>query len=212
MWNPFQFNRIRKSFCRFDNKLFITLLIRLLLPSVYTTIRVYILGTVNQKDVINIIAQLQWVIIILEIIEEGLLQPLYHCFGQSIRNEDLQAKIRSGFFICSIFYAVVCGMSGILSPHLVDIMRVENSMDIPTIILYIRLELYIHIHVSSNEHQCIHFTFRHFSISLQLGTNGVAYSSIAQSFIVFLVTFTASLHSLDMKPWNILSFQSNEFT
>ena len=141
MWNPLKITLIKTSFRRFDTGLFITLLIRLLFPSIYTTIRVYILGTVKQNDAIDIIAQLQWVIIILEITEEGLLQPLYHCFGQSITNVVLQPKIRSGFFICLIFYVVFCGITGIFAPQLVDIMGVENKMDLRTIILYIRLEL-----------------------------------------------------------------------
>ena len=141
MWNPLKFTHIKTSFYRFDKGLYLTLLIRLLFPSIYNTIRVYILGTVNQNDTIDIIAQLQWVTILLEVIEEGLLQPLYHCFGQSMSNDVLQPRVRSGFFICLIFYVVFCVITGIFAPQLVDIMGIDNRMDLRTVIVYIRLEL-----------------------------------------------------------------------
>ena len=142
MWNPFKVGLIETSFRRFNKTLFTTLLARLLFPTIYTTVRVYIVGTIQQDNAIDIIAQLQWVNVILEIIEEGLLQPLYHCFGESVGEENtaLQAKIRSGFFVCIAFYALFCSITGIFAPQLVDIMGQKDTMGSETI-KFIRIEL-----------------------------------------------------------------------
>ena len=49
------------------------------------------------------------------------------------------------------------------------------------------------------------------SFSLQLGTDGVAYSSVVQSLVIFLLTFVLSLLSIGMKPWNLLKIRRNEY-
>ena len=142
MWNPFEIDKIKASFRRLNKTLFVTLLARLLIPSIYITVRVYILGNVKQDDTIKIIAQMQWVNCILEILEEGLLQPLYHCFGESVSedNSTLQAKVRSGFFVCIIFYAFFCTITGICAPQLVDLMAQQDKITDETI-TYLRIEL-----------------------------------------------------------------------
>ena len=131
------------SFKRFDKTLFLTLLARLIIPSIYATVRVYIIGNLDEKDAINIISQLQWVNVILEIIEEGLLQPLYHCFGDSVGLEEkdaIRTKVRSGSLVCMLFYGVFCCLTGILTPQLVEIMGQKDMLNEETI-KYIRLEL-----------------------------------------------------------------------
>ena len=46
---------------------------------------------------------------------------------------------------------------------------------------------------------------------MKLGTDGVAYSSVAQSLIIFLLTFVLSLLSISMKPWNLFKIRRNEY-
>ena len=99
---------VKASFRRMDKVLFATLISRLLVTSIYTTVRVYIIGNVEQDNAVKIISQLQWMNCILEILEEGLLQPLYHCFGESVSQDNLglQSKVRSGMLVSTIFYSV----------------------------------------------------------------------------------------------------------
>ena len=139
----FSISNIRRSYERFDKILFLTLLARLIIPSIYATVRVYIIGNLDEKDAINIVSQLQWVNVILEIIEEGLLQPLYHCFGNSVALEEkdiIRGKVRSGSLVCVLFYGVFCSLTGILTPQLVEIMGQKDMLNEETI-KYIRLEL-----------------------------------------------------------------------
>ena len=142
MWNPFELNNLKGSFRRLDKTLFTTLFVRLLIPSIYTTVRVYILGNMEQNDAIKIISQMQWVNCILEILEEGLLQPLYHCFGESVceDNSKLQAKIRSGTFVSLAFYLFFCAITGIFAPQLVDLMAQKDTITNDTV-AYLRIEL-----------------------------------------------------------------------
>ena len=97
MWQLFKMENLKASFGRMDKVLFATLILRLLITSIYTTVRVYIIGNVEQDNTVKIVSQLQWMNCILEILEEGLLQPLYHCFGESISQDNLglQSKVRS---------------------------------------------------------------------------------------------------------------------
>ena len=46
---------------------------------------------------------------------------------------------------------------------------------------------------------------------MKLGTDGVAYSSVAQSLIIFLLTFVLSLLSISMKPWTLFKIRRNEY-
>ena len=136
-------SNLKKSYKRFDKVLFLTLFARLIIPSIYATVRVYIIGNINEKDAINIVSQLQWVNVILEIIEEGLLQPLYHCFGSSVGLEEkdiIKGKVRSGSLICILFYGIFCCLTGIWTPQLVQIMGQKEMLNDETI-KYIRLEL-----------------------------------------------------------------------
>ena len=139
----FSFSGVKESCKRFDKVLFLTLLARLIIPSIYATVRVYIIGNLDEQDAINIVSQLQWVNVLLEIIEEGLLQPLYHCFGDSVGLEEkniIRRKVRSGSLICLLFYGVFCSLTGILTPQLVEVMGQKDMLNEETI-KYIRLEL-----------------------------------------------------------------------
>ena len=132
----FSIAKFSESFKRFDKILFLTLLARFSIPSIYATFRVYIIGNLDEKDAINIIAQLQWVNVILEIIEEGLLQPLYHCFGGSVGSEEkdlIRRKVRSGSLVCMLFYGVFCCLTGIFTPQLVRIMGQKDMLNDETI-------------------------------------------------------------------------------
>ena len=132
---------IKASFKRFHLPLFLTLLGKLLIPTIYTSCRVYILGSIPDETVINVISQLVWVIVIMEIIEEALLMPLYHCFGKAAAADSpLVPKVRSGFYVCLSFYALFCGVIAIFTPQLIDLMGIKHELG-PETVKYIRLEL-----------------------------------------------------------------------
>ena len=142
VWQLFKMENVKASFRRMDKVLFATLISRLLVTSIYTTVRVYIIGNVEQDNAVKIISQLQWMNCILEILEEGLLQPLYHCFGESVSQDNLglQSKVRSGMLVSTIFYSVFCAISGICAPQLVEFMDQKDTATDETV-AYLRIEL-----------------------------------------------------------------------
>ena len=54
--------------------------------------------------------------------------------------------------------------------------------------------------------------YRSLSFSLKLGTDGVGYSSVAQSLIIFILTVTVSLQSISMKPWHLFKILRHEYS
>ena len=54
--------------------------------------------------------------------------------------------------------------------------------------------------------------FRNKSFSLNLGTNGVAYSSVVQSCILFLLTVGFALHSMRMRPLDLFKIRRTEYS
>lgn len=56
------------------------------------------------------------------------------------------------------------------------------------------------------------YFFRDMPFSLNLGTNGVAYSSVAQSLAIFLLTFGFSLLSVEMHFCDLFRIRRNEYS
>ena len=53
--------------------------------------------------------------------------------------------------------------------------------------------------------------YRSLSFSLKLGTDGVAYSSMTQAFLTFLVSFIMALISIGMRPWHFFKITLKEY-
>jgi hypothetical protein len=60
------------------------------------------------------------------VIDEGLLLPLYHCFGsamsENFEKSEMRNRIKTGLLICSVVYAVFEGSVSIATPQLVELM------------------------------------------------------------------------------------------
>ena len=105
---------LTERFRQFKYGLYAALLFRMAIPTVYQTFRVSILGSLPDSSQLNIASQMTWVGILLEIIEESILLPLYFCFGNSIN--DMTAtknKIKTGFIVAtSVYCAFSASTSG----------------------------------------------------------------------------------------------------
>jgi hypothetical protein len=132
---------LRLSLQRFRFRLYLALILRLLLPTVYMTFRVSLLGTLPDVGQLSIASQMAWVNILLEIIEEGLLQPLYHCLGSTIGDRcATRNKVKTGFAVSTLIYTVFSATTSALAGPLVSLMGQEVSLHDQTVD-YIRLEL-----------------------------------------------------------------------
>lgn len=193
-------------------KFFLTLMLRALLPTIYTTVRVSILGTLPSDDAINIASQLMWVNVLLEVVEEGLLQPLYHCLGSSVGDgEAIKNKMKTGFLVCGVIYVTFSSLVSIFAPQLVDFMAQTATLTNDTVV-FIRLELIAtifdglgkfflllmilsqlnrHILIAKFLEMIVSILFDVFLVSrmpysAQIGVNGIAFSRIASTFLVLM--------------------------
>ena len=73
---------IFKSLKNINYKLFFSLLIMGLCPTIYTTVRVFILGQLPGEWAFSIAGQLSWINLLYEILNEAIILPLYFFMGK----------------------------------------------------------------------------------------------------------------------------------
>jgi hypothetical protein len=162
---------------------------------------------------VNIASQLQWVNVILEVVQEALIKPLYFCIGLTIGNaRETESKVKSGRLVTFLIYVVCTSViAGAASP-LTEWMAQDEKL-ISKTVEYVRLEL-IGIVVSSlveffmvvfvllNAQRHIYvilaikmslsiildsfFLSESIDVSLKLGVNGIAYTNIATATVTFI--------------------------
>ena len=67
------FQKLKQSFKNINYKLFISLLIMGLCPTIYTTLRVFLIGQLPGEYSFSIAGQLSWVNLFYEIISEAII-------------------------------------------------------------------------------------------------------------------------------------------
>ena len=91
-----------------------------------------ILGSLPDSGQLNVASQMVWVGILLEIVEESILLPLYFCFGNSIKDPiETKNKIKTGFIVAIIVYSTFsASTSGLAWPLiLTKIIHVNKRLD-----------------------------------------------------------------------------------
>ena len=76
------FTKIKISLKNINYKLFFSLLVMGLCPTIYTTLRVFYLGDLPGEWSYSIAGQLSWVNLIYEIINEAIILPLFYFVGK----------------------------------------------------------------------------------------------------------------------------------
>ena len=71
------FSKLKLSLSRINYKLFFALLVLGLAPTVYTTVRVFVLGQLPGEYSFSIAGQLSWVNLLYEILNEAIILPLF---------------------------------------------------------------------------------------------------------------------------------------
>ena len=89
-------------------KLWLSLLTMLLMPSIYTTLRVFFLNTAPDTSSVSIAAQSVWLGLAYEVLSEALIVPLYFIFGQVVQQADvLRQRIVVAIGGSAAAYAIV---------------------------------------------------------------------------------------------------------
>ena len=207
-------NKIIKSLKNINWKLFVSLLVLGLVPTLYTTVRVFFIGQLPGEWSFSIAGQLSWVNLIYEILNEAIILPLYFFMGKvaSDKNEYTN-RIKTGLIISLCIYAICSIFICIFANPLLAAMATSKDI-ITESAVYIRIESianicslfasfllvclvtlgksrYVYILTGAKLVLCIIFdTFfvSTLNISANLGVNGIGYSNIIVNLLLFIVS------------------------
>ncbi len=192
-------------------KLYLVLIFTGLLPTLYTTLRIFFLNDLPDSYSMSIAAQIQWLGIMYEVIQEALILPMFFLLGQVLhmQKDILASRIKASLIIVFCIYLIFSAIIILFAPALLNFMLIDNQEAIS----YIRLESIAFIFLILSQVNGIIFTLLNkekyilillllqtflttlldifflssFSISLNLGVLGIAYSNIISfSFITLL--------------------------
>jgi len=121
-------------------KLYFAIVFTGLLPTLYTTVRIFYLGDLPGDWGFNIASQMAWVGLIYEVVQEGLILPLFFLLGKSLFNtEELENKVRTGLFVTFGIYSIISLILIIFTRPLVVLMA-QNTNLIEATVSYVRIE------------------------------------------------------------------------
>ena len=207
---------IFKSLKNINYKLFFSLLIMGLCPTIYTTVRVFILGQLPGEWAFSIAGQLSWINLLYEILNEAIILPLYFFMGKVISDKaEYTNRIKTGLLISFCIYAVFSVSICIFANPLLSVMATNKDIIVESI-AYIRIESIANIFIllsnfllicliSLGKSKYVYlltfaklvlsivfdvFLVSSLKISANLGVNGIGYSNIIVNIILFVISVT----------------------
>ena len=207
-------SKIIKSLKNINWELFLSLLVMGLVPTIYTTVRVFFIGQLPGDWSFSIAGQLSWVNLIYEILNEAIILPLYFFMGKVVSDKtEYTNRIKTGLIISIYIYAVCSIFICLFTNPLLVAMATSRDI-IAESAIYIRIESianifsllasfllvclvtlgkskYVYILTGVKLALCIIFdTFfvSTLSISANLGVNGIGYTNIVVNLLLFIVS------------------------
>lgn len=227
------FSKLKLSLSNINYKLYFALLFLGLCPTVYTTVRVFFLGSFPGEWSFSIAGQLSWVNLLYEIINEAIILPLFYFMGKvAIDKKEFANRVKTGLIISFGIYLVLSAIIVCFTESLLLLMATDTTI-IDASATYIRIESVANIFlilsqfilvalITINKSKYIYFltlirlilslvcdTFLVSSlpISLNLGVNGIGCSNI----IVNIVLLSISLILLSKENIDIFSKRKLNF-
>lgn len=206
--------KLIRSFKNINHKLFLSLLIMGLVPTIYTTLRVFWLGNMPSEYSYSIAGQLSWVSLIYEIIDEAIILPLFYFVGKVVNDKkELTNRMKTGLLVTVGIYLILSIVIISSAEPLLKLMATDESI-INASATYIRIEAvanifsimqkfalvglitlgkdnYVYVLTGVKLVLCLIFdTFlvSTLSFSANLGVNGIGISNIIVNAILFIVT------------------------
>lgn len=206
-------NSIYKSLKNINGRLFLALLIMGLCPTIYTTLRTFLLGQLPSEWSYSIAGQLSWINLLYEIINEAIVLPLYFFMGQAVADKkEYTNRIRSGLLISLSIYTVCSTLVMIFVNPLLRFMAVSSDI-ISESANYIRIECIANIFGFLYSFICVALItigkdklvyaitaaklilslildtllVSTLPVSLNLGVNGIGISNIISNLILFII-------------------------
>ena len=99
------FSKLNLSLSNINYKLYFALLVLGLAPTVYTTVRVFFLGSLPGEYSFSIAGQLSWVNLLYEIINEAIILPLFYFIGKVVTDKkEFANRVKTGMLISLVIY------------------------------------------------------------------------------------------------------------
>ena len=208
------FTKIKTSLSKINYKLFFALLVLGLAPTIYTTVRVFFLGSLPGEWSFSIAGQLSWVNLLYEILSEAIILPLFYFVGKvKDDKKDFSNRVRTGMLISLGVYAFLSAIILIFAEPMLKLMATDASI-IDASASYIRIESIANIFsiltqfalvalVTINKSKYLYaltgarlvlclvsdtFLVSTLPISANLGVNGIGYSNIIVNVILLIVS------------------------
>lgn len=227
------FSKLKLSLSNINYKLYFALLFLGLAPTVYTTVRVFFLGTLPGEYSFSIAGQLSWVNLIYEIINEAIILPLFYFVGKVVTDKsEFTNRVKTGMIMSFSIYLVlsiviICFTKQLLSLMATDLniidasatyIRIESIANIFLILTQFTLVALVTINKSKYLYiltlarlllslLCDTFLVSSLPVSLNLGVNGIGYSDI----IVNILLLNLSLMLLSKENINIFNREKLSF-
>jgi len=207
-------NKIKLSLSKINYKLFASLLVLGLVPTIYTTVRVFFLGQLPGEYSFSIAGQLSWVNLLYEIMNEAIILPLFYFIGK-VKNDknEFSNRVRTGMLISLVVYAVISSIVFIFAKPLLNLMATDSSI-FEASATYIRIESIANVFsiltqfalvsiVTINKSKYLYaltgarlvlclvsdtFFVSTLPISANLGVNGIGYSNIIVGALLLVVS------------------------
>ena len=226
-------NKIVKSFKNINHKLFISLLVMGLVPTIYTTLRVFWLGNLPGDWSYSIAGQLSWINLIYEVINEAIILPLFYFVGKVLEDKkELTNRIKTGLLLTLGIYIVLSIFIMTCTNPLLKAMATDPSI-IDASATYIRIEAIANVFgilsqfalvglVTLGKDKLVYiltgvklvlcvildlFLVSSLSCSANLGVNGIGVTNI----IVNALIFGATLVLLAKNGVNVINKEKMDF-
>ena len=226
--------KISISFKNVNHKLFIALLVMGLVPTIYTTLRVFWLGNLPGEWSYSIAGQLSWINLIYEVINEAIILPLFHFVGKVLFDKkELTNRMRTGLLITLVIYVVLSIIIMTSTYPLLRVMATDHSI-IDASATYIRIEAVANVFgilsqfalvglVTLGKEKLVYlltgfklilcvifdlFLVSSLTVSANMGVNGIGISNIMVNLILFVATlFLLARQGVDVFKRNKMDFR-----
>ena len=208
------FAKFKLSLFNINYKLYFALLFLGLAPGIYTTMRVFFLGSLPGEYSFSIAGQLSWVNLLYEIINEAIILLLFYFIGKVINDKkEFTNRVKTGMLMTFGIYLVLSAFIACFTKPLLTLMATDSSI-IDASATYIRIESIANIFliltqftlialVSINKSKyldiltlarlilslaCDTLLVSSLPISLNLGVNGIGYSNIIVNIVLLCIS------------------------
>lgn len=225
--------KISLSLKRIDYRMFAALLVFGIIPTLYTTLRIFLIGQLPNSYSFSIAGQLQWINVLYEILQESIILPLFFFIGAvALNKEKLVNRIKTGLIFTFFIYFTLSLLIFIFARPLVVFMA-QDSTIINETVQFVRLETIAQIFMTSVKYIMVVLVtikkdknlylvlliqllltmffdvllFSSLPFSLDAGINGIPISNI----IVNVILFVFSLWLLKQNDINLFNKSKLDF-